>query len=52
MKRGHRRAHLLIWIALAPATLIAGVFAWLQRPAEPVSILPEILAETDRSEAD
>lgn len=40
MKRPHRRMHFLMWLILAPATLIAGVFAWMQRPHTPYSELP------------
>ncbi len=40
MKRPHRRAHLMMWLVLAPLTTIAGFFAWTMRPAEPFSDLP------------
>jgi len=40
MKRPHRRLHFLIWLILAPATLLAGIYAWMQRPQTPYSELP------------
>lgn len=41
MKRPHRRIHFITWLILAPVTLIAGVFAWMQRPQTPYSELPD-----------
>lgn len=35
MKRIHRKAHALIWLALAPALLAIIWLALAQRPAEP-----------------
>ncbi|MCR9269498.1 MAG: hypothetical protein ACX94B_11735 [Henriciella sp.] len=49
MKRAHKRAHLLIWIVLAP--VIAGLFALsiVMRPGAPVNeTLPDVLIEEAR----
>ena len=43
MKRPHRRMHLFLWLILAPLTLIAGVFAWMQRPATPFTEIPGVI---------
>ena len=44
MKRPHRRLHLLAWLALAPATAIAGFWFWTQRPQTPYADrLPEAI---------
>ncbi|MEM9617318.1 MAG: hypothetical protein AAF936_05085 [Pseudomonadota bacterium] len=43
MKRPHRRAHLIIWIMLAPITALAAVYFWTMRPATPTSDLPGII---------
>lgn len=43
MKRPHRRIHLLMWLVLAPLTLIAGVFAWMQRPQTPYNEIPGVI---------
>ena len=40
MKSPHRRAHLLLWLILAPVTAIAGFFAWTQRPETPYAEIP------------
>lgn len=49
MKRPHRRVHYLMWFILAPATLLAGVFAWMQRPQTPYSELPGAIEAIDES---
>ncbi len=49
MKRPHRRMHVLMWLVLAPATLIAGVFAWMQRPQTPFSEIPDAIEIIDES---
>lgn len=43
MKRPHRRAHLIIWIVLAPITALAAGYFWTMRPATPVSDLPGVI---------
>lgn len=50
MKRPHRRFHLMIWLLLAPATMLAGVYFWTQRPETPYSELPSSI-ETIPQEA-
>ena len=40
MRRPHRRMHLLLWALLAPATAIAAVIFWLDRPSTPLTDLP------------
>ncbi len=47
MKRPHRRVHLLVWAILAPATIAAGLFAWMQRPATPYSEIPGVIEATE-----
>ena len=44
MKRPHRRAHLLIWMILAPAAL--GLAGWrlMTPPADPFTDLPNAIA--------
>lgn len=51
MKRPHRRAHLMMWLLLAPATIIAGVLFWAMRPQTPYVDPPtgvEILPDEER----
>ena len=48
MKRPHRRVHLLIWLAVAPATFVAGLFAWLQRPLTPFTDIPNSVEQLDQ----
>lgn len=44
MKRPHRRAHVLIWLFVAPALALSLFLALSHRPLEPVNeALPEIL---------
>ncbi|MEX0643665.1 MAG: hypothetical protein WD076_00015 [Parvularculaceae bacterium] len=45
MKRPHRRAHLLIWLVLAPVVLAGVALALKARPPEPVADIPPSLAE-------
>ena len=40
MKRVHRRLHLIIWIVLAPMTIVVGVLCWTLRPNTPYTDLP------------
>lgn len=47
MRRPHRRAHFLIWLALAPATMIAAVLFWQERPEDPLSDLPDAIKALD-----
>ena len=47
MKRPHRRIHLMIWWLIAPATLAAGIVAWLQRPQTPFTELPTSIETLD-----
>ena len=47
MKRPHRRVHLLVWLALAPATALAGFYFWTQRLATPYSDLPPAIETLD-----
>ncbi len=47
MKRPHRRVHLLMWLVIAPVTLIAGIFAWMQRPQTPFSEIPDAIQTID-----
>lgn len=49
MKRPHRRIHFIAWLILAPATLIAGAFAWMQRPQTPYSALPDTIEIIDEN---
>ena len=51
MKRPHRRAHLMIWMVLAPLTALAAVYAWTLRPGTPVSDIPAY-AETAREKGE
>ena len=45
MRRAHRRLHVLLWLAVAPAAIIGLYIALNARPAEPTSDLPETIAE-------
>ena len=51
MKRPHRRIHLLAWLALAPATALAGLWFWTQRPQTPYADgLPGAIEAIDAAE--
>ena len=50
MTRHHRRAHLLLWLLLAPIIAIASVVAFSKRPSMPVGELPSVLTD-DRERA-
>lgn len=45
MRRAHRRAHLALWIILAPAAGAALAFAYTLRPETPQTALPNAIAE-------
>ncbi|MEL7490342.1 MAG: hypothetical protein AAGJ73_06460 [Pseudomonadota bacterium] len=40
MRKPHRRIHLLIWLALAPATLAAALYALRLAPVDQQTELP------------
>lgn len=44
MRKAHRRAHFLMWLAIAPATLGALIVALAARPSEPKSDIPAAIA--------
>ena len=48
MKRPHRRTHLIIWLVLAPVTIAAGLYAWMQRPGAPYSDIPGSIETLDK----
>lgn len=44
MKEAHRRAHVVIWLVLAPALALGLALALLSRPSEPQNAeLPDVL---------
>jgi hypothetical protein len=45
MRRAHRRIHVLVWLILAPAVALGVYAAVTQRPREPVTELPDAIAE-------
>ena len=48
MKRGHRSAHRLIWLVLAPILAATIWLAVTQRPAEPINdTLPDLLVQQE-----
>ena len=49
MKRPHRRAHLAMWIVIAPVTVILAVYFWTMRPTTPHSEIPSVI-ETSSAE--
>jgi len=50
MKKPHRRAHLIIWIVLAPVTALAAVYFWTMRPATPISDIPDSIRTSSGAE--
>ncbi|MEO1135930.1 MAG: hypothetical protein AAFW68_04850 [Pseudomonadota bacterium] len=50
MKRPHRRFHLIIWMLIAPFTLLAGLYFWTQRPMTPYSQLPASIAPVEQGD--
>ncbi len=49
MKRPHRRLHLVMWVVLAPMTVILAVYFWTMRPMTPMSEIPSAI-ETSSAE--
>lgn len=45
MRRAHRRVHVLVWLILAPAVAFGVYAAIAQRPGEPLTDLPDAIAE-------
>lgn len=50
MKKLHRRLHLLIWLILAPAVAVAGVWAFCLRPELPEQPITDALDIATRGE--
>lgn len=46
MKRPHRRSHLIMWIILAPITIIASVIAFKNAAPEPYTDLDAFIEIT------
>ena len=47
MRKPHRRAHLLLWLALAPATLIAAWVAYSMAPVDQRTALPTFIEASE-----
>ena len=41
MRRPHRRAHLILWLLIAPGVAAGLVLALMNRPADPRSAIPD-----------
>ena len=50
MKRPHRRAHLAMWVVLAPVTVVLAIYFWTMRPMMPEGEIPSAIETSSEEE--
>ncbi|MEZ5921647.1 MAG: hypothetical protein R3C60_09890 [Parvularculaceae bacterium] len=47
MRRPHRRAHLILWLLIAPAAAAGLALALMNRPADPRGAIPDDIVTSE-----